>query len=466
MKKTFKLMLLLAMSFALFACGDKDEADEDEVSLATVYEEGDVNLTFMMWGSPKEKAAVYEVLSDFQQANPSTSGDYETAVGIQVVHTDSLNYPDKLLAMYAGGEAPDVFYLFVEDFYRYASSGDLYPLDDFVTTEEFDLEDFYPDLVEKFMYGGSYFGVPKDWTSFVMYYNMDLFDAAGLPYPDGSWDWDEFLETAIALTVDEDGDGAVDQFGFLVEKWANWYYNWIKQAGGEIFDDNGEWVFADAKYLDANSRAIQFVADLVNVYGVSPSVENAQQMGSEEAFINQQTAMCMYGRWVQLKFRDIKDFRWNYAPLPHDEEVASVITTTALSISRDTAYPEEAWMLLDYITSYEGQIATAEFGLAVPSRKSLIESDHYLKAPDVIKFQDHLALDSSDEDPFIQAMENGCYIAKNAQFLEVRQKVDEQIEDVFYGLEDAKSKILTIDTMVSEILGGELEVQLMEGDEE
>ena len=62
---------------------------------------------------------------------------------------------------------------------------------------------------------GSLYALPKDLSCFAFAYNADLFDAAGLEYPDpeNPYTYDEFLEVCKALTIDKDGDGEIDQWG-------------------------------------------------------------------------------------------------------------------------------------------------------------------------------------------------------------------------------------------------------------
>lgn len=457
MKRTLWLVVLIGVVSLFFASCNKKNGT-DTAGDFNLRETGDVVLTFMMWGEPEEKQAVYKVLKSFQEKYPN--------IGIKVIHTDSLSYSDKLQAMFAGGTPPDVFYLHCENFIDYASKGLLYPLDDFASDPAFDLNDFYPELVNVFRFGGSLYGIPKDWTSFVLYYNKNLFDEAGIDYPSSDWKWNDLLTAAKALTKDKNGDSIIDQYGFIIETWASWYYSWIKQNGGEIFDRSGNWVFANATYLNKNAEALQFVADLLNMHKVAPDIAAARQLGSYESFMAGRVAMCMYGRWAMLKFKDIKNFVWDYEVLPHETQRASTVVTVSFSIAKDTMHPEEAWKLLEFLTSYEGQIFTAESGLAVPTRRSLVESDHYLKAPEVIKFQPQLAMNSASEDPFLQQLPYASFPPMNARWLEVRQKLDEQLEDVFLGNKDAKTVILSLDNIVSKILTGSDTMSVVEGTEE
>ncbi len=432
-----------------------------------VREKGDVVLTFAMWGTPEENKSVAKILREFQKKNEEAkkADPNVKLIGLKVITVDSLNYSDKLLAMFAGNTPPDVFYLHIQDFYKYASKDSLYDLNEFIDSEGYDTSDFYPELIDSFTFGGSLYGIPKDWTSFVLYYNADLFKANGIAEPTADWTWADFRNAAKKLTVDEDKDGIVDRYGFTIETWADWYYSWIKQNGGEVFDKNDNWVFAKGEYINKNAEALQFIADLINVDKVSPDITTSKQLGNYESFMAGRVAMCMYGRWAELKFKDIQSFKWKYAPLPKKEKNASTVVTVALSMAVNTEHPDESWELLKYLTSYEGQIFTAESGIAVPSRKSLVNSDSYLKAPEVIKYQPQLSMTKSSEDPFISQLQVASFPPSHPKWLEVRQKMDEQLEGVFLGTEDAKSAIIRIDKIASEILSGSQD-EVIVGDEE
>ncbi|MFN3660378.1 MAG: hypothetical protein ACK4TN_03965, partial [Brevinematales bacterium] len=114
--------------------------------------------------------------------------------------------------------------------------------------------------------------------------------------------------------------------------------------------------------------------------------------------------------------------------------------------------PKEAWELVKFLTSYEGQVFTAEGGLAVPSRKSLVASDSYLKSKEVLVNQPHLARNKPEEDPFIAQLPGAKLPPLVPSWIEVRQKLDEQLEDVFFGRKDAKSVILALDSIVKDIM--------------
>ena len=84
-------------------------------------------------------------------------------------------------------------------------------------SEEIAAADYYPQPMEAFTFDGELMCLPQNLSSLVVYYNRDLFDAAGLADPAMNWTWDDFLAAAQALTRDTDGDGAIDQFGAGIE---------------------------------------------------------------------------------------------------------------------------------------------------------------------------------------------------------------------------------------------------------
>ena len=68
-----------------------------------------------------------------------------------------------------------------------------------------------------------------------------MFDAAGIPYPDETWDWDKLVEVGKQLTKDTDGDGTVDQWGLYTETtdMENAWSSFVWQAGGDILNADG-----------------------------------------------------------------------------------------------------------------------------------------------------------------------------------------------------------------------------------
>ncbi len=441
MKRLFVGIISLGLLLSVMSCGRGGKK----------LEEGKVKIVFMMWGDPEEKKAVMSYLRAFKKKYPD--------IGIKVIHRDSFSYNDKLKTMIAGGSPPDVFYVGMEDFYGYVSKGHLMNLDKFIEKDkkELNLDDFFKEPLDVFKYKGSYYGIAKDFAMMVLYYNMNLFDRYDLKYPDESWDWNKFLNAAKTLTKDLDGDGQIDQYGYIVETWASWYITWVYANGGRLFDENNvKWVFGVEPYLTRNAEAMQFLADLINKYHVAPSITATRNFGTYEAFMRGAVGMCSYGRWACLRFRNIKKFKWNYAVMPKGPvRRASTLFTVAYSMSSKTKHPNESWELLKFLVSPKAQIKTAETGHAIPTRKSIAYSDHFVHAPYVVRYQPQLKKIKPEEDPNLVSVKWAVMPPQHPKWLEIRANLDQKMQDVFLGKKKAVDAIKELQKKVeNELLKG------------
>src|SRR5690606_12240898 len=93
-------------------------------------------------------------------------------------------------------------------------------------------EDVPEVLLEANRVDGALYGMPYSWNNMVIYYNTARFEEAGLEPPSPDWTRDEFLEIAQALTVDEDGDGTPERYGYA---WDN----------SGVFISAMPWIFAN-----------------------------------------------------------------------------------------------------------------------------------------------------------------------------------------------------------------------------
>jgi multiple sugar transport system substrate-binding protein len=135
------------------------------------------------------------------------------------------------------------------------------------------------------------YGLPWIAQPVVLYYNKDLFDAAGVEYPEPGWTWDDFVEKATALTQDTDGDGTTDQWGFTNNGWPPPYI-FVWQAGGELINED----FTEVP-IDSPEFVEGFEFYLSTAYNpeMSPSAEIITEQGFGEMFKAGKIAMFMGG---------------------------------------------------------------------------------------------------------------------------------------------------------------------------
>jgi hypothetical protein len=148
------------------------------------------------------------------------------------------------------------------------------------------------------LFEGRAYGVLNNASVDCLWFHKDLFDEAGLPYPEGPWTWDEFIPLAKKLMV-RDERGRVKRFGMMFEWW-NWRH-FMHQWGGRVYTEDGTRCILDCP---GTVGAIQFMQDLIYKHRIAPSpVEEAAiatqggwGSGTISFFGGQKTATAMGGR--------------------------------------------------------------------------------------------------------------------------------------------------------------------------
>jgi multiple sugar transport system substrate-binding protein len=312
-------------------------------------------IVWSFWGDPGELPPNDEVIAAFHAAQDD--------VRVEVQHAPWGSYFDRLQTQMAGGTAPDV--MFLNNIPSYASRGVLYPLDDLIARDGFDTSTYHPGLLAVFSYDGDVYGFARDNDTNVLYYNADLFDEAGVAYPNADWNWDDIRAAALELTVRDDRGRAL-QYGLALEK--NRYPQWIYQNGGILFDDP---LNPTSFHMDSPEaiEAIAFIADMILEDGSVPSFDAMAQLGSTtELFSTGRVAMVMTNAARMPTFADA-DFAWDVAPLPAgpDGERANTLGGAGYVMSSTTEHVDAAWTFLQFLAGTEGQSVFAATGVAVPA---------------------------------------------------------------------------------------------------
>ncbi len=164
--------------------------------------------------------------------------EFEAETGIKVVHeyVPWGETVERYLTMAASDDLPDVAMVSAQWHRTLGTRGVLAEL----TQDQFeviDLGDFWPNLLAAYNYDGVQYGLPTDLDLSLIFYNKDIFDAAGVSYPEAGWTWDDYRDIAKALTQGE-GVGKIygsAAFNFGRMRMIAWSY------GGDFIDpDTGE----------------------------------------------------------------------------------------------------------------------------------------------------------------------------------------------------------------------------------
>jgi len=315
----------------------------------------DDGVTLQLWGassSEAENAALEAQVAAFEAANP----------GIDVEITFSPEYDTTLQTAFASGDYPHVFYVGQARIAEYAEAGVLDTAEGNLTEPE----DLYESQANVFTVGGTFYCPPKDFSVLALEYNPDLFDEAGLEYPTADWTWDDLRAAAIAITENTDAVGFA--VGADLDRWMAFYL----QAGGQIYNEDGEFVFGQDDNMQAAVDALTFFQELREA-GALATPADLGAGWSGEAFGNGAAAMTMEGNWIiQYMLDTFPDTNWGVVPLPAGPAAEGTLTfTVCLAVGADNANPEESWQLVDFLTGPEGAAMTAEAGFGpAPARMS------------------------------------------------------------------------------------------------
>lgn len=353
-----KLLYALALVFLLLAvaCGGNKE---------------ETTISFMVFGDPAEYRAYVELVDAFGTSHPE--------IEVELRHIPSpREYRTRLATEFAAGSPPDVTLMNYRRYAGFAAAGLLEPLGSRLDESSLiERDDFYAVAIDGFVWRGELMCIPQNISSLVVYYNQDLFDEAGIPYPGDDWTWATFLETAKALTRDVDGDGEVDQFGLGVEPSLFRLAPFVWQNDAPLVDDP-EHPTRLTLTRPPSLQALQWFVDLRQVHGVVPGrVEEAAQ-DSESRFIAGTTAMYLNSRRGTPTYRQLETFAWDVAPLPRQKTEAGILHSDAYCLSSAAGDKDAAWTFIEFANSFEGQSVIVGSGRTVPSLKAVAESEAFL----------------------------------------------------------------------------------------
>lgn len=334
-----------------------------------------VAVSFMVFGDPAEQS-IYRQLAD--QFNAS-----QTAVRADLITLPSQeDFMVRLAADYASGAPPDVFLLNYRRLAQFHNRQALEPLGPWLAESgSLSENQFYPVALEAFRDSqGQLVCLPQNISSQVVFYNQDLFDAAGLPYPAAGWTWEDFRQTALQLTQpDLNADGEPDQYGLGLEPTLIRLAPFVWQNGGELVDDPARPTRIVLDTPEAQAAAA-FVMDLSLKDGVVPN-QTAEVIASHgDRFLSGNIAMYVNSRRLVPVLRESAAFRWDVAPLPRGRQAANVLHSDGFCLSAPSPRKAAAWSFIEFAVGAEGQRLMASLGRTVPSLVEVAQSDAYLES--------------------------------------------------------------------------------------
>ncbi|MFW5643463.1 MAG: extracellular solute-binding protein [Alkalispirochaeta sp.] len=350
MKRFLTVLSVLVVSGAfVFAGGSQEPAPEDT---------GPVTIRIMGYGG-QDPAIVVRLLDE-------VIGSRLEEDGIELVYEPlEGDYNAQLFNALSAGTAGDIVYIPAETAPGIIATGQIMPLDDVV-----DADPFIDSLVETYTFDGSLYGIAKDFNTLALHYNMDLFDEAGVPYPDENDTWESLAEKLAA--VSELGDDIYglsiptlyERFGFL--PFSN---------GWQPFDADGTTDFLDPAFVESMEYLVGLYED-----GSAVMPQDLGQGWSGGALATERVGVAVEGAWILGFLRnEAPNLQFGTAPLPLSPSGTrgNFLYTVAYGINANTKHPEAAVKVLEALTSVEAQQFILEEGLAIPSRAALADNPFF-----------------------------------------------------------------------------------------
>lgn len=356
MRRTLRRLIMLSLVTGLVVVGYQFTA----VTAAPV------QLSYMIWGQTEQVTEMKRILDDFERAHPNIqvklevpSGDYWTALAVR----------------FAGGSAPDVFWM-NEPFVQYRDSGALLDLAPFLSEDkDIVLANYFPSTTKFYVSGNHVWGIPKDVNVDVVYYRTDLFDQAGLS-ADPNWTWAQF-ENAIRKLTQRDANGRLKQVGFVNQ--VGGVMSFIVQNGNDVYDP------ATNKLLLNRQDAVDAIEWYKRLLD-QKLVASPSDLAGFAQFADPRVAMYLGARWGRI-FYGKTNLDWDILPQPRQVRQGTVMYVGATCIASSTKHPKEAWELLKWMVGETGQTRYwGQLGESIPALRSAVLKTILLPPPASARF--------------------------------------------------------------------------------
>ena len=323
-------------------------------SVSAMAEGAKTTLKVVSWDVYTGGAAYHEAIkTGFEAAYPDVeieyvdlvSGDeYATVAGVQL----------------AGGDTSDVYMIKeIAQVQQWADQGFLQNLDELIEADGTDLSGFAGLEKNLRASDGLLYGLPFRSDYWVMYYNMDAFDAAGVAYPTNDWTWDEYKEIAKAVTQ---GEGIDKVYGTHYHTWLSAVVCWAVCDGVYTLGDGNydplKYFYELEKGMEADGVCMEY------------SEIKAMGLGYRDVMYAGDTAMLPMGSWligsmITEKANGTFDYNWSFASVPHMDSAPAKSTfgnLTGVGVNKNAANPDLAWTFVQWLSGEEGAKAIAAVG--------------------------------------------------------------------------------------------------------
>lgn len=369
MKKYFPVSLLVILLLILAACGGADTVPADTGSAETEQQVDTTTEEVVVEEAVEEEAASEPITLKMTAWDIATTPYWQAVVDayeaqnpnvhVELVEISSQEYFDKVNIMLSGGDDTDI--ITVKDIPGYSAMltrNQIIPLNDLIAADGLDLS-VYSGAAEELTFEGSIYALPFRSDIWILYYNKDLFDAAGVDYPTNDITWTEFDALARQMTS---GSGNEKVYGTHFHTWRS------TVELGTVQDGANTVIATDYSFMKPMYDMVTAMQNdgIIMDFGSL----KAGQIHYSSVFKNEQIAMLPMGSWfigsmIAAINEGEADFNWGVARYPHPEGVEAGTTAgtlTSLAINANSKNQEAAWDFIKFYSGVEGAKALAATG--------------------------------------------------------------------------------------------------------
>ncbi len=385
MKRKLAVVCIMALSTTaiLAGCGGSGSGGSDS---------GKTQIRFATWDVAEDVDKQQELVDKFNEEHD------DIEVTLEAYGSD---FDTKISAGMGSGDTPDVMYM-----WNYPAYYDgLEPLDDYIAEEGDEYKsNFYDTLWDYNKMDGSTYGIPVGFTTHCLFYNKDIFDEAGVEYPTADWTWDDLQAAAKTISEKTDAKGfsfqmKPDPYDFEMYLWSN---------GTSYCDENGE--------MDGyiNSEESQEVFQMFQDMEKDEYATSTEGDGTDE-FRAGSTAMYVYGSWaINTLNEDGVNYGVTTIPAFADagQDSVSILSSSGLSMSKDSEHKDAAWEFIKYWTNEECN--KARIGTELPVLNTVVESEGIMEQEEYAPFYTMLE-QSQGHTPASFLIDSWSEVAENLQ---------------------------------------------------
>lgn len=351
------------------------------------------SLTVIGWGNQQDIETQTNAINKYMELFPQVKVEFSQGdCGVDFAACRTL---------IAGGTMPDVFVPGIWNYNTMINSGVLEPIASYIEADGLATADFNPKAIESLqaISDGQLYGLPMGYNCQSLYYNTDMFDAAGLAYPDptGNYTWDDVRAWAKKLTLDENGntaespdfdDSKITQWGITtlaIQKIIPSFDHMMLAFGGSLMTLPDRQT-ANLEHPDS-IRAWQFIQDLIYVDKSHVGPDAYQEQAGYLRWVAGQVAIQTGSHeQVSLVAAQNPGMKFDMVALPKEKAGnATNVQYHIWSIYKETEKKENAWHLVRWLAT-EGSVmgnadGTAPIMSLIPAYGELASGPAFLTKP-------------------------------------------------------------------------------------